>query len=104
MAAPNRKPTIKYTQLFINNEWRNSVSGKTFSTINPATGEKIIDVQEGDKADIDLAVDAARTAFKFGSTWRTMDASARAAILFKFADLIGRDIDELSVSKSRTTS
>ena len=36
-------------QLFINNEFVNSVSGKTFPTINPATGEKICDVQEADK-------------------------------------------------------
>ncbi len=42
-------PEVKYTQIFINNEWVNSVSGKTFPTINPSTGEKICDVQEGDK-------------------------------------------------------
>ncbi len=42
-------PEVKYTQIFINNKWVNSVSGKTFPTINPSTGEKICDVQEGDK-------------------------------------------------------
>ena len=36
-------------QLFINNEWVNSVSGKTFATINPATGAKLADIQEADK-------------------------------------------------------
>ena len=36
-------------QIFINNEFVNSVSGKTFPTINPTTGKKICDVQEGDK-------------------------------------------------------
>ena len=36
-------------QLFINNEFVDSVSGKTFPTINPATGKKICDIQEGDK-------------------------------------------------------
>ncbi|RWS20817.1 aldehyde dehydrogenase X-like protein, partial [Leptotrombidium deliense] len=85
------KPQVKYTQIFINNEWRNSVSGKTFPTINPATGEKICDVQEGDKADVDIAVTAARNAFKLGSEWRTMDASGRGRLLSKFADLMERD-------------
>ena len=36
-------------QLFINNEWVNSVSGKTFPTINPTNGEKIVELQEADK-------------------------------------------------------
>ncbi|RWS30148.1 retinal dehydrogenase 1-like protein [Leptotrombidium deliense] len=83
-------------QLFINNEWRNSASGKTFPTVNPTNAEKICDVQEGDKADIDLAVNAAREAFKLGSPWRTLDASARGTLLNKLADLLERDADYLS--------
>uniref|UniRef100_A0A1W7R9T2 aldehyde dehydrogenase (NAD(+)) n=1 Tax=Hadrurus spadix TaxID=141984 RepID=A0A1W7R9T2_9SCOR len=94
--APNKNPEIKFTQIFINNEWRNSVSGKVFPTINPSTGEKICEVQEGDKADIDIAVKAAREAFKLNSPWRTMDASARGVLLNKFADLIERDIDYIA--------
>ncbi|XP_071794533.1 aldehyde dehydrogenase 1A1-like [Asterias amurensis] len=89
-------PEIKYTQLFINNEFVNSVSGKTFPTINPTTGEKICDIQEGDKADIDLAVKAAKEAFKLGSPWRTMDASKRAEYLMKLADLLQRDVEYLA--------
>ncbi|XP_002735314.2 aldehyde dehydrogenase, mitochondrial-like [Saccoglossus kowalevskii] len=89
-------PEVKYTQIFINNEFVNSISGKTFSTINPSNGEKICDVQEGDKADIDVAVKAAREAFKLGSTWRTMDASGRGLLLYKLADLIERDADYLA--------
>ncbi|XP_072050599.1 aldehyde dehydrogenase 1A1-like [Amphiura filiformis] len=84
-------PEVKYTQVFINNEFVNSVSGKTFVTLNPSTSEKICDVQEGDKADIELAVKAAREAFKLGSTWRRMDASARGRLLLKLADLLDRD-------------
>merc|ERR1712226_497738 len=94
--TPIRNPEIKYTQLFINNEWVNSESGKTFSTINPATLDKIADVQEGDKADVEKAVAAAKKAFKFGSTWRTMDASDRAVLIQKLADLIQRDLVYLS--------
>ncbi|GFR15960.1 retinal dehydrogenase 2 [Trichonephila clavata] len=89
---PIRSPEIKYTELFINNEWHPSVSGKTFPVFNPATGEQIADVQEADKADVDKAVKAAREAFKRNSTWRTMDASERGRLLFKLADLIKRDL------------
>lgn len=82
---------IKYTQLFINNEFVPSKSGKVFATINPATAEKICDVSEGFAEDIDVAVEAAAAAFRRGSAWRTMDASARGGLLFKLADLIERD-------------
>ncbi|XP_060579656.1 retinal dehydrogenase 2-like [Ruditapes philippinarum] len=91
-----KNPEIKYTQILINNEWVNSVSGRTFPTINPATAQKIIDVQEGDKADVDKAVAAAKEAFKLGSPWRRMDASQRGRLLYKYADLIERDIAYLA--------
>merc|ERR1719348_61852 len=91
MATPVPNPEVKFTQIFINNEFLDSVSGKTFPTINPATGEEICQVQEGDKADVDLAVAAAREAFKLGSKWRTMDASQRGNLLNKLADLIEAD-------------
>lgn len=58
-------------------------SGKTFATINPATGKKIADVAEADKADVDLAVTAALKAFARGSEWRNLDASARGRLLNK---------------------
>ena len=87
---------VKFNQIFINNEWVDSVSGKTFPTINPCTGEKICDVAEGDKADVDKAVVAAREAFKLGSSWRTMDASERGNLLSKLADLVERDREYLA--------
>lgn len=86
---------VKHTQLFINNEFVNSVSGKTFPVYNPATEEEIAQVQEGDAADIDLAVAAARKAFEIGSEWRLMDASARGQLIHKFAQLIRRDEEYL---------
>jgi len=88
---PIRKPEIKCTQIFINNEWRNSVSGKTFTTLDPCTEEVICQVQEGDKADVELAVKAAREAFKLDSPWRRMDATQRGRLLYKLADLMERD-------------
>ena len=95
---PLKDAKPKYTQLFINNEWVNSVSGKTFEDIDPATFEKIADVQEGDAADVDKAVAAAKEAFKLGSPWRRMDASERGRIMHKIADGIERDMQLLSVS------
>ena len=59
------RPKKSFFQLFINNEFRPSVSGKTFETINPSTEEVIANVSEGDKADVDLAVAAAKEAFRW---------------------------------------
>ncbi|XP_056135223.1 retinal dehydrogenase 2 [Lampris incognitus] len=89
--CPVAEPQITYTQLFINNEWQDSVNGKAFPVYNPATGEQICEVQEAEKADVDKAVQAARLAFSFGSVWRRMDASERGRLLSKLADLVERD-------------
>jgi len=91
MANPNQQ--IKYTKLFINNEFVDAVSKKTFSVTNPTTEKKVADVAEGDKADIDLAVKAAQKAFARGSVWRNTDPSGRAALLNKLASLVDRDSD-----------
>lgn len=55
----------KTAQLFINNEWHKSKSGKQFATVNPATGGIIAEVQQSNAADVDVAVAAARSAFKY---------------------------------------
>ena len=55
---------MKHTGIFINNEWVESESGRTFPTLNPATGKVITHVQEGDKADVNKAVQAATEAFR----------------------------------------
>lgn len=94
MANPAQE--IKYTKLFINNEFVDSQSGKTFPTINPANGKKIADVSEGSKADVDIAVKAAQKAFEIGSDWRNMDASARGKLMNRFVDLIERDANILA--------
>jgi len=93
-------PAVKYTQIFINNEWVDAESGRTFETKNPATGEVITEVQEGDKLDVEKAVKAARAAFKLGSPWRTMDASKRGELLYKLAGLIERDQEYLASLES----
>jgi len=90
-AQPNPNPDVAFTGIFINNEFIKSDSGKTFTTVNPATEEIITEVQEGDRSDVNKAVAAAQEAFRFGSPWRTMDASKRGSLLNKLADLIERD-------------
>ena len=65
LPEPITNPDVKYTGIFINNEFVPSVSGKTFETINPATGDVIAEVQEGDKADVNKAVKAASEAFRY---------------------------------------
>ncbi|XP_071510493.1 aldehyde dehydrogenase, mitochondrial-like [Diadema antillarum] len=93
-AAPQPivQPDIHFNKLFINNEWVDARSGKTFPTINPATEEIITHVAEADKADVDIAYEAAKKAFQLGSPWRTMDASERGRLINKLADLIERDM------------
>jgi len=83
------------TKLLIDGKFRDSVSGKTFATINPATEEVIAQVAEGEAADIDLAVKAARKAFERGP-WSKMDARDRGRLMFKLADLIEEHIDDLA--------
>src|SRR3954447_26917994 len=77
-----------------------SISGKTFETINPATGDLLASVAEADAADVDLAVKAARKAFHAKSLWRRMSASDRGKLLNKLADLIEENADELALLES----
>ncbi|EDW13255.2 aldehyde dehydrogenase, mitochondrial [Drosophila mojavensis] len=88
---PERRPEIKHTGIFINNEWKNSTSGEKFDTINPATEDTIASIEKGGTEDIDLAVNAAQEAFLLGSPWRRMDASDRGRLMNRLADLIERD-------------
>jgi aldehyde dehydrogenase (NAD+) len=93
----SRSPRVKVcqTKMLIDGEWHDAVSGKTFETINPATGEVIARVAEGDDADIDLAVAAARRAFDSGP-WSKMTARERGRLLYRLADLIEKNADELA--------
>ena len=87
---------IKPGKLFIDGKWVDSVSGKTFDTLNPATEEVITSIAEGDSADIDLAVTAARKAFEDGP-WGKTDARERGRILLRVMDLIEKNKDELAL-------
>src|SRR5213078_1849520 len=94
-----KPPKVKDQPLLIGGKWLDSVSGKTFPTVNPATGQTICQVAEGDKADIDLAVKAARKSFEAGP-WPKMSASERGRLLHKLAEAIEKNIDELAALES----
>lgn len=96
LSKPEQHTAIRATKLLINNQWVDSVSGKTFDTINPATAEVLAKVAEADAPDVDLAVKAARKAFDQKSAWRRMSASERGKLLSRLADLIERHADELA--------
>jgi aldehyde dehydrogenase (NAD+) len=81
--------------MLIDGRWVDSGSGKTFETLNPATGEVIAHVAEGDKADVDKAAKAARRAFDQGP-WRKMNARERGKLMNRLADLIEKNVDELA--------
>jgi aldehyde dehydrogenase (NAD+) len=95
MTKTARMPEIRQTQCFIGGQWVPAASGKTFETVNPATEEVIAQVAEGDAADVDLAVKAARKAFDSGP-WRKMDARERGRLINKLADLIEDEADDLA--------
>uniref|UniRef100_A0A5F9CPN5 Aldehyde dehydrogenase domain-containing protein n=1 Tax=Oryctolagus cuniculus TaxID=9986 RepID=A0A5F9CPN5_RABIT len=97
LPRPVRNLEVKFTKIFINNEWHQSKSGKKFATYNPSTLEKICDVEEGDKPDVDKAVEAAQAAFQRGSPWRRLDALSRGRLLQQLADLVERDRAVLAV-------
>ena len=96
---PRTTPEVRQTKLLIDGKWRDSVSGKTFPTVNPATEEVIAEVAEAQKEDIDLAVKAARRAFESGP-WRKTDARDRGRMLGRLADLIEENVDELAALES----
>src|SRR5919197_410326 len=86
--------TPRKYQLFIDGQWVDAESGKTFETPNPATGATLAEVAEGDKADIDKAVAAARRAFE--GKWSKVSARDRGRLLYKLAQLIEAKAGELA--------
>ena len=85
---------VRDTQLFINGEFVDSLSGKTFPVVNPTTEDEICEVQEALKDDVDRAVDAAVEAFE--STWRHVDGPGRRDLMLRLAVLIEENKDDLA--------
>jgi phenylacetaldehyde dehydrogenase len=86
-------------KLLINGQWVESASGKTFATYNPATGQVLANVAEGDREDIDRAVKAARAAFETGPWSRTSPAE-RGKMIWRLADLIEKHLEEFAQIES----
>ncbi|MCG3129579.1 MAG: NADP/NAD-dependent aldehyde dehydrogenase PuuC [Phycisphaerae bacterium] len=98
-ATAVQPPKVRQTRMLINNEWCDAASGKTFPTVNPATGDVIAQVAEADAEDVNRAVKAARTAFDSGK-WAKTTSSKRGYLLNKLADLIEAHKEELAALES----
>lgn len=79
---------------FINGRVVGSVSSKTFETLNPATGEVLAHLAEGDALDVDLAVRAARTAFE--GPWSKWTPYQRQVLLMRIHDLVEQRFEEMA--------
>lgn len=86
-------------QLLIDGQLVDAASGKRFDVVNPANGVKIADVAEGDRADIEKAVAAARRAFE-GGAWPRLTASQRGQLLWKLGDLLEQNLEEFAEIES----
>jgi phenylacetaldehyde dehydrogenase len=86
-------------KMLINGKWVEAASGKTFPTYNPATGEVLAHIAEGDREDIDRAVKAARTAFETGR-WSQLTPSERGRMIWKLADLLEDNLEEFAELES----
>ena len=82
-------------RMLVNGEWVRAASGKTFESRNPATGDLLAMVAEGDKEDIDRAVAAARRAFE--GSWSKFKPFERQALLLKIAEIVEKNYEELSL-------
>ncbi|WP_308166556.1 aldehyde dehydrogenase family protein [Nocardia albiluteola] len=102
MTAQSDRPeaiAIEPGRLFIGGQWRDSLSGATLPTVNPATEEVITTVASAGVEDVHAAVDAARRAFE-ESGWASMRGSERAKVLLRIADLIDANAHELAYRES----
>ncbi len=86
-------------KMLIDGSWVEAASGKTFDVFNPATGEVIAQVAEGDSEDINEAVKAARRAFETGP-WPNLTPSERGRMIWRIGDLILENLDELAELES----
>ena len=86
-------------KMLINGKWLDAASGQMFPTYDPATGEVLAEIAEGDREDINRAVNAARQAFENGP-WRKLTASERGRMIWKLGDLLEQNLEELAELES----
>ncbi|ODV62909.1 aldehyde dehydrogenase [Ascoidea rubescens DSM 1968] len=94
LTLPNGFSYKQPTGLFINNKFVPSIKKETIDTIDPSNGEKICSVYAASEEDVDVAVKAAKDAFK--TTWRHTSGSDRGRLLVKLSELCERDTDKLA--------
>ena len=99
LIEPVQRFVAKPKKMLIAGKWVTAQSGKTFPVFNPATGEAMAEVAEGDQADIDLAVRAARQAFDHGP-WRKMTPSDRGKLIWRLADMLESNREEFAQLES----
>src|SRR5437868_6525066 len=99
MSSPQPVPDPRRYQLFIDGQFVDAESGKTFKSPNPSTGETFAEVAAADKADVDKAVAAARKAMT--GKWSKMSARDRGRLLYKLSQLIERDAAQLAELETR---
>lgn len=102
--APAARPeTLSFIdqehKLLIDGQWVPAGSGKTFEVKDPSSGKTIASAAEGDKADIDKAVAAARRAFE-GGDWPALTPSERGQLLWRLADLLEEHLEEVAEIES----
>ncbi|ODQ67255.1 aldehyde dehydrogenase [Nadsonia fulvescens var. elongata DSM 6958] len=93
---PSGKTYTQPTGLFINNEFVKSIKGYVIESINPATEEPICSVYGAEEEDVDLAVKAARAAFKGPNGWKKTSGADRADLLYKLSTLVNENRDVLA--------
>ena len=102
LVSPEEKVTSfvsRKHKMLINGKWVDSASGKTFPSYNPATGEVMAQIAEGDREDVNRAVEAARHAFESGP-WPRLTPSERGRLLWKLADLLEQNLEEFAELES----
>jgi aldehyde dehydrogenase (NAD+) len=95
-AMPVKSPQSK---LLIDGKWLDGSDGQTFETYNPANGQLLAKVSQASVADVDRACRAARKAFE-SSSWSRMNAADRGMLLFRLADLVEKNLDDLAALES----
>ena len=91
------KEKVNYPdKIFINGNYQNSISGKTFDNISPIDGKLINKINFSQKEDVELAVKSARDSFETG-VWSRSDPSHRKKVLLRFAELLDKNRLELSL-------
>jgi len=85
---------------FASKDFGAAADGRTFDTIDPATGQVIATLPQSGQAEVDAAVAAARAAFEVGAPWRTMSALERGRLMIKLADALEANADEFAELES----